>query len=215
MKKWVALGLFGWAATVFAAETFSRRLTADEFRRAGLDKLSPAELAVLDSVFKKYTAPGGDAVAVAAPVPAPPPRAEIEAAVAQESAARIAAAEARTRRAEQEAAAARQAAEVAKAEQKKAEESFLTKARKAIVPAGTKVEVAAIETEIDGDFIGWDGSTVWRMKDGTQWRVDNRPPPYYAKRMKNPKVRISAAALSGFWLEVVELDLKVRVSQIR
>ena len=150
---------------------------------------------------------------------APAPRADAAAAAeavdaAKAAEARVAAAEARAKKAEQEAAAARTAEMAARAEQKKTEEGFLAKAKKILVSPGTKVEVAAIQTEIDGSFDGWDAMTTWRMKDGTMWRVDNKPAPYQAKRVANPKVKIYPAPLNGYWLEFVELDYKLRVRQV-
>ena len=203
MKKllWLGLGL-ATGALALAAETLARRVTAEEFRGAGLEKLSPVELAQLDALFRKYGA--------TAAVSAPAGPAEMN----EGAAARVAAAEARAKQAEAEAAAARAAEQTARAEQKKAEEGFLAKAKKVFVSPGTKVEVAAVETEIDGSFDGWDAMTTWRMKDGTMWRVDNKPQPYQTKRVQNPKVKIYPASLSGCWLEFVDLDLKLRVRQV-
>jgi hypothetical protein len=199
MKKFIWLGMSVALATwAGAVEPLARRVTAEEFRSAGLEKLSSAELAQLDALFQKYGA------------------AAVVSGVAQEqAAARVAEAEARARKAEQDAAVAREAAQTAKAEQKKAEESFLAKAKKVLVSPGTKVEVAATETEIDGWFDGWDASTTWRMADGGYWRVENKPAPYQARRVKNPKVKIYPATLSGYWLEFVDLDYKLRVRPVK
>jgi hypothetical protein len=76
------------------------------------------------------------------------------------------------------------------------------------------VEVAAIESEIDGDFRGWESQTVFRLKDGTVWQIDNRPAPYFHPRVKNPRVKVYPAALSGYWMEFPELDLKIRVRSL-
>ncbi len=210
-------------------------MTPEEFRTAGLGKLSASELAQLDALFGKYGA-GNSAIANTPPPAIAAPRslatsaesvtapaaeaaaarqAEIDLAATKQAAARVAAAEARVRTAELEATTARAAAAAATAEQKRSEESFLTRAKKVFVAPGTKVEVAAIETEIDGAFSGWDDGTVWRMKDGTIWRVDNKPQPMQAKRVLNPKVRIYPASMSGYWLEFMELDYKLRVRQLK
>jgi len=233
---WWAVALWALSAVVRAEEPFSRRMTPEEFAAAGLAKLSPEEIARLDALFGKYgaghvvTAPPSATTPPPKPVAAPVPsaveavvatetaaarQAEIDAAASKQAAVRVAEAEARARKAEQEAAVARAAAETAKAEQKKSEDSFLTRAKKVFVAPGTKVEVAALETEIDGAFNGWDEGTVWRMKDGSIWRVDNKPQPLSAKRVLNPKVRIYPAALSGYWLEFVELDYKLRVRPLK
>jgi hypothetical protein len=232
MKKLLWLAAAGWALTAVlrADEPFSRRLTPEEFRAAGLDKLSPEQVARLDALFGKYGAVNATVVptppsAMTAPVNLMRPaeaadvaatrQAEIDAAATKQAAARVAEAEARARKAEQEVVTARAAAETAKAEQKKSEDGFIAKAKKVFVAPGTKVQVAAIETTIDGAFNGWDEGTVWRMADGSIWRVDNKPQPLQAKRVLNPKVRIYEAALSGYWLEFVDLDYKLRVRPLR
>ncbi len=196
------------ASLALAAETLTRRVSPEEFRGAGLGKLSTEELSRLDVLFQKY----GAAVVMSASAPnvtEPSSRAVVE-----EAAARVAQAETRAKKAEQEAAAARTAELAAKAEQKKAEEGFLAKAKKVFVPSGTKVEVVATETEIVGSFDGWDATTTWRMKDGTMWRADNKPAPFQTTRVKNPKVKIYPATVNGYWLEFVDVDLKLRVRQI-
>ena len=59
MKKRLGILVFGvWAAVGWAEETFSQRLTSEEYERAGLGKLSPAEMAQLDGLFKMYGAAG-------------------------------------------------------------------------------------------------------------------------------------------------------------
>jgi hypothetical protein len=222
MKSWLMIGVLGLAGSLMARaqDEFSQRMTPAEFEAAGLAKLTPAERARLDELVKKYSVPGAESAAAAQAR-----RAEIEAAVAQQSAARVAEADARaakaeaeaeerTKKAEQEAAASREAAKVAKEEQKKTEDGFLTKAKKVFVSAGTKVEVAAIESEIDGRFDGWDSVTSWTLKDGTVWRVDNRPAPHSMHSVQNPRVRVYPAAISGYWMEFVDLDVKVRVRQL-
>jgi hypothetical protein len=204
MKKLLWLVAAGVAGMALAAEPFSQRMTPEEFKTAGLAKLSPVELARLDALFGKYR---GEAEPVAAAQAATDSTGSLRA--------RVAEAEARARKAEQEAAVAREAAQAAKTEQRKAEQGFVAKAKKVFVSSDTKVEVTTTETEIDGDFTGWEEMTAWRMTDGSMWRVDNRPQPYQVTRVKNPKVRIYPAALSGFWMEFVDLDLKVRVRRLQ
>jgi hypothetical protein len=209
MRKLLWLGMIlTTASLMLAAETLTRRVSPEEFRGAGLEKLSTEELAQLDALFQKY----GAAVVVSAPVPK---TTELSSQTVTDAAAvRVAQAEARAVKAEQKATIARTAELAAKAEQQKAEEGFLSKAKKVFVSSGTKVEVMATETEIDGNFDGWDEKTSWRMKDGTMWRVDNKPAPFQAKQVKNPKVKIYPATVNGYWLEFVDIDLKLRVRQI-
>jgi len=215
MKKRLGILVFGvWAAVGWAEETFSQRLTSEEYERAGLGKLSPAEMAQLDGLFKKYgatgigapaPAPGPAPAAASAPAPRPtpmarstppPPSRQPVAAVAP---ARPAAT----------------AAPAAPPEPKKSGEGFLTKARKALTPSAPKKDESAYETEIDGEFTGWNTTTVWKMKDGSLWRVDNRPQPFFAKPVTNPRVRIKEAMLGGYWLDVIDLGLSVRVKLVQ
>lgn len=209
MRKLLWLGMIlSTTSLMLAAETLTRRVSREEFRGAGLGKLSTEELAQVDALFQKY---GAAALVSAAAVKTAEPT---QPTVIDEAALRVARAEARAMQAEREVAAARAAELAAKAEQKQAEEGFLAKAMKGVVSAGARAEVRATETEIDGSFDGWDEKTWWRMKDGTLWRVDNKPAPFQAKRVKNPKVKIYPAAVNGSWLEFVDLDLKLRVRQI-
>jgi hypothetical protein len=198
--------------SAWAQESLARRVTPEEFTRAGLGKLSATELSELDALFKKYgpatELPSANAAASAR-------AAEIEAAATQRAAVRVAEAEARAKKAEQEAAAAREAVQTANKTDAKEREGLLSKARKVLVPAGTKVEVAALETTIDGAFDGWGATTSWRMKDGTVWQVENRPNLFAVPKVTNPRVRIYPAAISGFWLELPDLGYQVRVRQLK
>lgn len=197
-----------------AAESLSRRLTPAEFEAAGLSKLSPEQLARLDELFAKYGAREISQVATPTAIAAPAPAAEADQTGARQMAAQLAAAEERVRQAQQEAAVAREAARAAKAEQKSAEAGILAKAKKILVSPGTKVEISAIESAIDGWFDGWETRTTWTLADGTTWRVENNVTPYVAKRTRAPKVKVYPATLSGFWMEFPEFDLKVRVRQV-
>ena len=95
-------------------------------------------------------------------------------------------------------------------------DGFFSKMKKSLASSGSKKsDVPAIETEVDGDFRGWGQATVWKMKDGSVWRVDNLPQPYFTKVTPNPRVRITRAILGGYWLEFVDLDLKVRVQELK
>ena len=197
-----------------AAEPLLPRLTSDEFAAAGLAKLSPDELAQLEALFAKYGSGNTGKSAGLATAVASTKKVEPATPTSTQVAAQLAAADERVRQAQQEAAAAREAARAAKAEQKSAEAGIFAKAKKIFVSPGTQVEISAIETEIDGWFDGWETRTAWTLKDGTTWRVENNAIPYAAKRTKNPKVKIYPATLSGFWMELPEFDLKVRVRQV-
>jgi hypothetical protein len=186
--------LMGWglaAVAGFAAETFSTQLTPAEFERAGLGKLSTAERAELDALFHRY---GGPLIA------APEPKTATVGSglsVAQPPAPRP-----------QEAAVA-SAAEPTSS-------GFWRRAKKnPSSAAAPKPAANVIETEIDGTFTGWEETTVWTMKDGSIWRVDNRPRPYFTSRVASPKVKIYPAILNGYWIEFIELGTRVRVRRLQ
>ncbi|HND62628.1 MAG TPA: hypothetical protein PLB90_14195, partial [Opitutaceae bacterium] len=117
--------------------------------------------------------------------------------------------------ADAEKAKARAETEAAQAEAAKAKESspgLLAKAKVLLSP-GTKVEYAAIESCIAGDFDGWEGHTVFTLENGQHWRVANGG-GYYSPVLHRPKVSISPAALGGFWMKIEGVGPKVKVLPI-
>jgi hypothetical protein len=181
-----------------AAEGFSNRLSPEESVQAGLGKLTAAERAALDALVQKYGGPG-----MPEPAPRPAPSAPVERPVVPAPTAPVAA--------------ATPPPVVTPPAEAPAKKSFLRRAKKDPAAAKTEAKPAAnvIESEIDGSFTGWEETTVWTLKDGSIWRVDNRPRPYFTGRISNPKVKITPALMNGFWLEIPELDVRVRVVRIR
>lgn len=195
MKKWLlAVGLALATVGLVRAETpFSQALPPEDFAAAELGKLSPAALARLDQLVAAYQR--GEVASVRA------------AAAAEVQAARAAA--------DAEKAKARAETEAAQAEAAKAKESspgLLAKAKVLLSP-GTKVEYAAIESCIAGDFDGWEGHTVFTLENGQHWRVANGG-GYYSPVLHRPKVSISPAALGGFWMKIEGVGPKVKVLPI-
>ncbi|MDB6127076.1 MAG: hypothetical protein JWM35_972 [Verrucomicrobia bacterium] len=115
--------------------------------------------------------------------------------------------------AEERAAAAERMAREQQREQEKAAKAstpgFFAKAKVMLTP-GTDVEYADIESRIAGDFQGWDGHTIFTLENGQHWKVANGG-GYYSPTIANPKVKISAAALGGFWLKVEGVNQRVKV----
>lgn len=187
------LALMGWGlATVAsgAAATFSTQMTPAEFERAGLGKLSPAERAELDALFHRYGGPLIAAPEQKAAAAAPQPPAAKPPAPPPKETAVASAAEPTT-------------------------SGFWRRAKKTPATAAPKPAANVIETEIDGSFTGWEETTVWTMKDGSIWRVDNRPRPYFTSRVVNPKVKIYPAMINGYWIEFFELGARVRVLRLQ
>ncbi len=187
MKK-SALAIGVWAAAVLlaqGAEPFSRSVSADEFASAGLAKLSPSELAQLDVLFAKYrTARAEPAPTVARAVGTPP----TPTAPAKPA--------------------------LRKTEPAADNDSLISKAKKIFTQTKESAHPGSIEGQIDGWFDGWTSNTMWRLKDGTQWRAENSQPGFTSNPVRDPKVKIYPAAINGYWLEFSELDQKVRVRQL-
>ncbi|MSU50952.1 MAG: hypothetical protein EXS37_17985 [Opitutus sp.] len=182
MKHLFAIGL-GWAAVAVAAyaaeETFSRAIRAQDFSAAGLDKLSPEEVARLDALVREFKSGAME-------------RARRDAAVA----------EARAVKAE-----ARVAAEVEKTKER--DVSRPVKA-KVVVSPGTKVEYAAVESRIAGEFRGWEGRTTFTLENGQRWQVAGSD-PYVCPPIANPAVKITPGALGTFWMTIEGVRSRAKV----
>jgi hypothetical protein len=197
---------FGIVALLLAAlvaraadENFSRAVRPEDFSAAGLNKLSPDELARLDTLVRDYKS---GALAAA--------QREAEAAAQAR-----AMAETRAAQAEAKAAAAARAEAAAKEEKAKPvteSTSLLAKAKVLLTP-GTKVEYATVESRIRGDFRGWNGSTVFALEDGSHWKVQNND-SYVTPSMPGPKVTITPSTFGGFWMKIEGVSPKVRVAPL-
>lgn len=75
-------------------------------------------------------------------------------------------------------------------------------------------ERRTIETAIDGTFLGWNGQTTFRLKNGQEW-AQSESGHYDAGKFNSPNVRIKPMML-GSWLMVVEgCGCSVRVRRIK
>ena len=124
-----------------AEESFSKAVQSADFSAAGLGKLSPQELARLDALVRDFKSGA------------------LEAARREATAAAVARAEAEARATKAEA-----QVRVAETEVKK-ERSLLARAKVLLTP-GTEVEYTTIESRIAGDFLGWDGRTLFALENG-------------------------------------------------
>ncbi len=188
------------AATVagLAADgNFSRAIASDDFKAAGLDQLSPAQLKKLDELIATFKE--GDLAAA---------RRSAEEALAAK---KISEAQARAAAAEAKAAAAEaKAAKAEVAESKKSSQGFLTKAKVLLVP-GTQIEYAVIKTTVAGKFEGWTGRTDFHLANGQTWQVINSDERYFTPPEENVEVEISPAALGGYWMDFPAFKKRVRV----
>jgi hypothetical protein len=187
------------AAAGLAAEPFSNRLTPEERSRAGLGKLSPAELAALDALIGEHPPVRSESLKPASPAPPVSPAPRAEAPSVAPAAGQVTSTATRT----------------AGTRQEKSSGGSLRQAQKATASQPEKSTAPAVETEIDGDFTGWGPLTTLTMKDGSVWRIDNLARPFYTSRIVNPRVRIYPAVLNGYWIEFVDLKTRVRVVRLK
>lgn len=144
-------------AVAAQAQDFTTNLTAEERAAAGLEKLSPAELARLKAIVERYKA--GE-VAV----------------VQQQAEQKVAAAEAKVRD-----------AEAKSADDKKAGPSWLralATLKKAEASPDTN---EPLESRLAGDFKGWRRGTIFVLENGQRWQhvegEDYVTPPMPAPRV--------------------------------
>ncbi|MBI2514119.1 MAG: hypothetical protein HYV96_19275 [Opitutae bacterium] len=216
-KPMIWLGALVLAVAV-QAQDFTRTMTAEEQAAAGLEKLSPAELAKLKAAVERYKA---GAVAV----------------VQEQAEQKVAATEAKVQAAEQKAAATEakvkeveQKAAVAEAKAKEAESKAATGAGVAaerkkgpgwlsalttLKRIADKPEAAeAMESRIAGPFTGWTGKTVFHLENGQIWQ-QNDDSSYVDRAVDSPKVRIIPGRLGTFWMEVDGVNPRVRVKPVK
>lgn len=216
MKKVFSLVLCVLWSSAFAAESdFLKNLRPDEARAAGLEKLSPEELARLEQLVQRFKS----GVVVEVQEKADAKVRAVELATQQ----KIADAEAR-------AAAEKAAAEKAVAAKTAAEARVAAAEKAPAQPAGPKrpgwfsalltLQKAAdkpekaepLESRLVGRFTGWNGHTRFNLEDGTRWKQQNTIDRYeYSPALESPKVKIVPAAFGGFWLRIEGVNMTVRV----
>lgn len=170
---------------------FSQVVNPGDFEAAGLQKLTPAELARLDQLVTAYKTGLLE-------------QARQETARAE---AAKAAAEVRAQKAEAKAAQASAAAEAAQAKP-----GILTRAEALITP-GTKIRYQPIESRIVGEVTGWDPTTVFLLENGQRWQVSNYSHYFNGAAVRNPAVTIRPVRVfGGFEMEIEGLGtMRVRL----
>jgi len=204
----LAWGLLLLGVTARADPGFLKTLPAVDFTAAGLQKLAPEELARLEALVEQYKT--GELAEVRR-------QAEAKAAASRlEAEARIVAAETKAKEATAKADAA--AAKANEAETKAATAPAKTQpgwfmALITLKRAGEKPDKEEpLESRLVGDFDGWNGHSIFSLENGTRWVQQNKIDTYtYSPVLHSPKVKITPAAFSGFWLEIKGVNLSVRV----
>jgi biotin carboxyl carrier protein len=192
--RWVAsVLLLGLVALRSAEPAFSGAVSPEDFAAAGLGRLTPAELARLDALVRDYRSGALERA-----------RREAES-VARASAAAQAAREAAEQRATQAEARARAAENAAR----QAEGGLLARAKVLLTP-GTQVEYSTVESRLVGDFLGWEGRTLFTLENGQRWQSAGEA-VYISPPIRSPAVRIVPGALGSFWLVVEGVKPRVKV----
>lgn len=135
-------------------------LPEEQFRAAGLHKLTPAELATLEALIADRKA----APEVAAPAKTGP----------------------------------------------KWFQAMVTLSEVADRPEAAE----ALESQLVGEFSGWEGKSVFRLKNGQIWQQNDTSTRAERPRME-PKVRIFPGLLGAYWLEVEGIKQRVKVKPIK
>ncbi len=183
--------LFATFALGFAmapAAEFAKSLSKAESQSAGLAKLTPAEIASLETLIQRYKQ---GAVAV----------------VQQQ-------AEKKQQEAEQKVVAAEaKAAAVTKPEKKFPAwvGALITLQRTGDQP--DKAET--LESRLTGNFSGWSGRSTFRLENGQLWAQANSDSYEYAPTLHTPAVKITPASMGTFWLEISGVHHRCRVKPLK
>ena len=202
MRKFFFSGLLLVCATLgrTAEGDFTRSISPDDFKAAGLDQLTPAQRQHLDELIAGFK----QGLVTAARQSAE------EARAAQQKADEALMAQ---RAAEAEAKLAKDEAKAVKAEAadtKSGSKGFFAKAKVMVVP-GTKIEYAEIKSTVLGKFEGWGGRTVFRLANNQRWQVANSDERYFTPPEDKVEVEIRPAVLGGFWMYFPAFNKQVRV----
>lgn len=169
------------------AGEFARTLTPEKIHAAGLAKLTPEELAELETLVQQYKA--GEPASTPAPATAATPATAGKEPAAPES---------------------NQAAKSSKILPAWVG-ALLTLER--IGSKGTKPE--AMESRIKGEFSGWEKRTLFRLENGQVWTQVNDDSYVHAPVLQSPKVKITPASFGTFWMDVDGVNQPCRVKPVR
>lgn len=209
MRKYIMLGgLLVFVIMARAEAGFLKNLPTGDFTTAGLQKLTPEELARLETLVQRYKT--GEVPEVRQPqgITAPIPSKEADKKTVEPMS--------ETKKAETK-------SNVAVTKHTDAElnapsvpvtkpPSWFT-ALVALNQASEKPEKQEpLESRLMGNFVGWTGNTIFKLDNGTRWVQQNKIDTYiYSPILHSPKVKITPASIRGFWLEIEGVNLRVRV----
>lgn len=196
----MTLGLLALTVCGQADTGFVGALPAEDFGAAGLQKLSPGELAKLEALVERYKT---------GVVAAAPQLAQVAAIVSQheteqnnvstETKSKITALKAKEENSEETASANKQPSWFT---------ALITLSRSADKPG----KAEPLESRLLGDFNGWSGHTTFTLENHTRWMQQNHTEAYvFSPTLHSPRVKIRPASTNGYWLEVDGVNLQVRV----
>lgn len=200
-------------AVAVQAQDFTRTMTADERAAAGLDKLSPAELARLRAAVERYKAG-----AVAVVQEQAEQKVAATEAKAKEAEQKAAATEAKVRAAEEKAARAEAKAQGVQAKPTDKDGRKLPSWLTALVTLEKAAKAPdaneALEVRLKGDFRGWRKGTVFDLENGQRWQhIEGED--YVTPPVPSPVVRIKPGMLGTFWMEVEGVRPRVKVKPLK
>jgi len=179
------------ATGAWAAEEFSKRLNADDFAAAGLGKLTPAELARLDALVRESQ--NGELKKAH----------EETAAKVRETAEKVRMETAEKVRSETEAKVRAEVAAQKTAEPKPGERASLLNRMRVLLTPGTEIEYARVETQLVGNFRGYERGSVLTLANGQRWQVVEGS--YWAPARdatKTRRVTIEPGTFGSFFLNI-------------
>lgn len=197
-----------WPISLAAAESATSPslrdvLTAEEFARAGLHKLTEEELAFLSRRILAPESTESDAPAPAAPAPA----------LAAAPVARTPAPDARPAEGPPSPASAVAPPPPAPEAGESGEAAFGHEERIRADVERTRGIPKAITSRIEGEFRGWSGRTIFRLANGQVWQqVDDG---VFAVKLQDPTVTIERGALNSYFLRVEGYGSRVKVRRVR
>lgn len=71
-----------------------------------------------------------------------------------------------------------------------------------------------VSSQIDGEFTGWSGKTVFRLKNGQVWEQIDSDSRFGGVRIDSPRVTIEPAMFDSWLLKVEGYNSTVRVRRV-
>ncbi len=180
------------AVAARADDSFTKNLTPEDFKAAGLDKLTPEQLAKLDALVRGEKA---GAVAKATEETTKVVTAKVTEVVTAKVTEVVTAKVAETVRQQV------QAEDQEAAKKKAATASFMERVKVVLKP-GTEIEYTTLDATLVPGFHGWQKDTILTLTNGQRWVVtdDDR---FWAPLADKPvHVRVVPGVMGSFFMEI-------------